>query len=202
MAFATTADLATLLDRAFTTSETLQVDRIMEAATAFIRDEVGAHIAPRLTSTVTVTVPQHEQWIDLPQRPVVSVDTVAVNGSPVDSARWALVDGALYFEAPGWSSRRHSNVTVTFSHGFVSAPEDVRDHCLVIAAQMLAEIEASGSPSSAGIQSRSESIDDHDESVSYETGPGANSTIELPRRVAERLRARYGRSSISSVGAR
>ena len=199
MAFATFAELAALLG---TTPDPIHAEAVLEAATTFLRSEIGAHIYPPVTATFDDKVACGEQWIHLPQRPVVSVASVDVNGVAIDPSRWDLVDGCLFVDSPVRSARRFATVAVTFTYGFTTVPDDIREHCLVVAAQMLAELEFSGSLTSAGIQSRSESIDDHDESVSYETGPGANSTVELPRKVAERLRARYGQGSITTMAAR
>lgn len=201
MAFAELPQLEAMLGRDLS-DEAEQVADLLDAATVVLRDAIGAHVYPQDTVTVNFKVAPHERWIMLPQQPA-TVSAVQLNGEVLDQTYWELVDGAVYLHrntrAAGsmWAS-----VDVTFTYGFNAVPEELSRYCLVLAAQMFNAAEQAGGPSTSGLQSRTESIDDWSETVAYATGDGVPSSFELPGHIASKLRAKYGGDTVVVAGGR
>lgn len=180
---ATTADLTT---RGIDVSDTAKVDALLDAASDRVRDAAGSPIAQTIA---TVSLPGTcSARLEVPVRPVVSVQSASVDGTAVTDFK--LVDGALW-RAAGWQARWDgipSTVTVTLTAGLAEVPADIVDLvCSLVAAALAAEL---GRP--AGVQS--ESIDDYQ--VSYATGDEAAVTVmDLPDRTRAWLRSRFGGSA-------
>lgn len=88
MAFATSDDLQTLLGRTFDDAERSQADLVVALASAAVRAETGQTWA-RVTNDVAHL---HGTWareLDLPERPVVDVTAVAINGVPQPLSAWS-----------------------------------------------------------------------------------------------------------------
>ena len=180
MAFATASDLATRLGRSFTADESIQASALLEDATAYLRQVLGAHVSPQRTSTVRLRTTDVGH-IQLPDPPVVSVTSVTIGGTAVTG--WQLADGVLH-GVRGWNLGHPAEVGVTYVHGYTEAPEELRMWCCVLAAQMLANIDDLGALSADGVSAVR--IDDY--MKSWTSAPGYG----LPEHVIDRLRASYG----------
>lgn len=91
-AFATAADLATRLGLAFDDTETARATGLLEDASGDIRDETGQTID--LVTDDPLEMPgTTDERITLPQRPVVSVASVAIDGAPITD--WYLAGNEL-----------------------------------------------------------------------------------------------------------
>lgn len=97
-----------------------------QAATQLIRDWCGWHVAPVITSTITLDGTGTDTIL-LPSRRVVEVDSVKVDGVELDAHHfeWSA-DGLLRMRRGCWPDHYRS-IEVTMLHGFqdVSALADV-----------------------------------------------------------------------------
>lgn len=181
------ATLADLQARNIDAAEPL-ASTMLAAASAEVREAAGSPIS-RTTSTVALTGWWHEQYLRLPGPPIVSVDTVAIDGVEVND--WRL-DGDRLWRAAGWGrDYGPSTVTVTYTHGYTEVPADIVDLVCSLAGAGIAAA-AEGYASRAGVVT--ERIDDY--SVTYAQGAEAVATaMDLPERTRARLRARFGGSA-------
>lgn len=163
------------------------IAEMLAAASAEIREAAGS---PITSMTSTVKVPGiRSEWLDLPGQPIQSVTSVLIDGSEVTG--WRLLGGRLW-RAAGWSGCNPVEVTVTMTHGYAEAPDDI----VALARDLaMAGINAAldGGGSKVGVQSEQESIDDYSHSTTYITGDEATASImELPERTRARLQRRFG----------
>lgn len=182
-AFATVEDLEARLGRTLT--DAAQAEKFLDDATAYLRGIVG-HVAPQKTSTVTLHVPFGETRIELPDRPIISIGSVSAGGSAVTD--YQLFDHGLT-RVYGWhtgSAATRAVVTVTYTHGYATVPDDLKALCCVLAAGMLANTDDLGTPHSGNVTGMG--VDDYRKSWSVESGP-------LPKHIVETLRAQYGQSA-------
>lgn len=198
MAFATVADLEQRLGTSYAAgAETLQVEALLDDATAYLQAELGQLIE---AGTATYTT----RWrgdgpIRLPQQPVTDVTTVLVDGEATTD--FDFVDQELHLT--GWNGRElrfdgghlkaYLDVTVTFDYGYATIPAELKAWTCSLASQMLSAAEGG----SLGVPAvRSEQIDGY--MVNYVTD---GSTMRLPDEVLDRLRARYGAGAyVTGVG--
>ncbi|MEU0670359.1 hypothetical protein ABZ508_33350 [Streptomyces lavendulocolor] len=130
---ATVADLAAMLGRTFTPVQEAQAQALIEQASAVVRAHLRQDIT-RATSTVELpmrradpVLSRYGGVISLPQRPVVDVTAVSINGTAtsdwwLDGAEvlvrsWAWLDPPAAHQAP--------RVTVTYTHGYEEVPGDI-----------------------------------------------------------------------------
>lgn len=136
-AFTTAQDIADRLGRTFTDTETTQVAALIADATAQIQDFTRQTILPVAGDTMTRESPDGP-WLELPQRPVTVVTSVAVNGNTITDYskigdrlyrvygwRWPSVDTIPPLAIYGLKS----TVTVVYSHGYDPVPEPVAAVC-------------------------------------------------------------------------
>ena len=179
MAFATASDLAAYLQQDFTAEETATADLALNLATAYVRNVVGQSIT-QATSTITLHVPDEPTtFLQLPQRPATAVNAVTISGTTVND--YTVLPGTLY-RANGWSTGRSFRgapvtVTVTYTHGYATVPDDIKAACLYVAAQIFAN--------PTGVESVA--IDDYRESRATATAGAL-----LPPGLEQTLRAVYG----------
>lgn len=190
-AFATTADLAALLQRTLTAAETAAAALALDLASAAIRNETKQTISYVAAETVVI----YGTWsarLELPERPVKAVTAVSIAGNVLaaDLDFWWPGKGSL-LRGPKPSTGQLSDsgrfgdwggpempIQVIYSHGLAATPDDVRAVCLHAAAREVL---------TGPITVRSESIGGY--SASYDNPEG----IMLTDR--ERgLLVRYGRS--------
>jgi hypothetical protein len=131
---ATVADLATLLGRTFTTEQEQQAQALLDQASSVVRAYVRQDIT-RATTTDTFTMRRADPLlhrcsgvVTLPQRPVVDIDAVAVNG--VETQDWWQDGNDVLVRAWSWdqppAAHRPPQITVTYTHGWDPVPADVQ----------------------------------------------------------------------------
>lgn len=192
MAFATEAELEAYTG---TSIATTRAELLLDLATGAIRAYTNQTIS-RVTSDVVVLPGSWSNRLELPERPVVSVATVKIDDTTlvadtdyVWDGRWTLLrgtseagvlvinDGPLISSHGDWGGAG-AQVTVTYTHGFATIPDDIKGVCLALAARSLA--------SPDGVNS--ESVGSY--SVSYSRSGGAVSLLDEERRLLDRYRRR------------
>lgn len=187
---AVTADLTAL---GIPTTNTALVGSLLTSVSAAVREAAGVPIS-LTTSTVTMWT-EPSRRIELPARPVVSVDEVLLDGEPVTD--YVLRGSSLYRDRP-WQrpGAIPSELEVTFTHGYTKVPADiVKLVCTLVGAGIVES--ADGVGRTRGLSS--ESIDDY--RVSYTRGEDeVVDATELPERTKAALRARFGGSAVTVLG--
>jgi hypothetical protein len=131
---ATVADLATLLGRTFTPQQEMQAQALLDQASSVVRAYVRQDIT-RATTTDVFPMRRADPLlhrcggvVTLPQRPVVDVDTVLVDGTEMTD--WWLDGPELLVRAWTWgqppAAHRPPQVTVTYTHGYDPVPGDIQ----------------------------------------------------------------------------
>lgn len=174
---ATAADLSV---RQYDITDTGRVDAALAAASESVRDAAGCAIS-QVTSTITLWGTP-SPWLDLPGGPVTAVASVV--STDVDTSGWRLVGRSLWL-ACGWGACGPSEITVTYTHGFVDVPADIVDLvCELAGASLL--VEGAHDPRVA-----SEAIDDS--RTGWQQGADATTSVfELPERTRAMLARRFG----------
>lgn len=130
---ATVADLGTLLGRTFTTTEEAQAQSLLDQASSIVRGYLRQDIT-RASTTDTFTMRRADPLlrrcggvVTLPQRPVVDVTEVKVNGTVTQD--WWLDGVDLLLRTAPWQAPPGANqppqVTVTYTHGWDPVPGDI-----------------------------------------------------------------------------
>lgn len=178
---ASTADLAAYLKRELTAEEEALAELLFGAVSDVIRGrDVTGQIISRHSTTVRLVVDPDEQWVTLPQQPVVSVESVTMSDAALGD--WHREGGRLYRRC-GWypSPASYSADTgppvleVAYTHGYEPVPRDV-----IVTACMWVDAASKGS-----MPVKSKSVGDY--SVSYADvipGTGLGMTLDA-------LRSRY-----------
>lgn len=113
---------------------------LLVAASAQVRAATGQDFTAVSGDTIVLDGVEGE-WLALPQRPVTAVSSVAINDTTLDASGWTLSGNRIY-RWHGWQGQTSSwgptLVTVTYDHGYVEIPDDVRSATLALAADMLA----------------------------------------------------------------
>jgi hypothetical protein len=183
-AFAEVADLEELLKTTYVGADRTQVEALLDAASDHLRFVIGQDVFPVSTSTYTAYPTFGRE--DLPQWPVVSVDVVERDGSPVD-----------FRYRPGFILVGSDDpVDVTFTWGFSTVPGELKRLALQLAAQALQMFEVTGGVSGGGLSSLS--IDDF--RAAFANG-GETTGISLPKRVEQAIRNTFGRGDVGIVEA-
>lgn len=129
-AFAAAQDLADRLKRDFTPDESAWIDTLLADASAYLRGQIGQRVYPQTTSTFT-GYPTSGR-VDLPQVPIASVGAVERDGVAVDfkyRPGYILLEQSRDIDEP---------VDVTFTWGFVTAPEELlRLACVLVSGALL-----------------------------------------------------------------
>lgn len=155
-ALATSTDLA-LLPNAPTLTEA-SATAVLGMATSIVQGIVGQRLVLVEDDVVTLEVRDGcDHYLELPERPVVSVSAVEIGAATV--ADYRLITSRLW-RADGWLSSRYlypygpTTVDVTYTHGYL---ED--DQRIMLARSTVLMLAASAAPISPGVTS--ESIDDY-----------------------------------------
>lgn len=128
---ATVDNLATRLGLTFTTDQINRAAALLDDASAAVRNYTRQQITMS-TDTVTLESTQ-EQWLYLPERPVLSVSSIVIGSAELATAYWTLQNDALY-RFYGWSGRFYGStatwnqpdtITVTYTHGYAEIPSDI-----------------------------------------------------------------------------
>lgn len=181
--------LATLVDlanRDFDVTNTTLANTMLAVASASIRGAAGSPIS-RVTSTITYTGWRASKYLTLAGPPIVSVTSVAVDGTAVTD--WRLADGIRLWRRCGWGvDDGPANVDVVQVHGMLIVPEDIVDLvCQFTAAGIAAANEGGGSH----VGKVAERIDDY--SVTYSQGMEAvASVMEVPEYTRRWLAGMFG----------
>lgn len=181
-AFATYVELGLRLNRTFTVgAESDWITSLLEDASTYLRDDVlGLQVFPQTTSTFTA-------WpdggrVDMPQAPLISIDSVVRDGV-------ALVLGDSY-------TRRDNTIMVgnddkpldiTFTYGYALAPESLKRWCMVLVSQVLIPLEQQLGLNAGGLSSVA--IDDFKAAWA---NAGEESGITLSDRNIKLLREQFG----------
>jgi hypothetical protein len=139
VAFADVEDLAALLGDTFDASRTAQGELALELASTAIRSVSGQTIDFVEDDIIIVTAPWDEV-LDLPQRPVIDVASVEVDGTA--DTDWELIGSAIHRTTGGWGGP-DVLVEVAYTHGYEIVPAAVRSVCLQAAARFMINPEAS-----------------------------------------------------------
>jgi len=141
--FATNADLAARLGLTLTASEQTRADTLLTLASGLIQQETKQTIA-LVTNEVYTRPGDYDTRVRLPQRPVVSVASVVLNGVTLVAGtnfyvdrdelvrlNWNSVIQDSSFGLPwaGWGFPWWSLV-VTYTHGYAAIPELVKAICM------------------------------------------------------------------------
>jgi hypothetical protein len=135
----TVADLATSLGRTFTEQEELQAQALLDQASSVVRGYLRLDVS-RATTTDTFRMGRWDRQylqspfdcrpggqIVLPQRPVVEVTEVRVNGTVTHD--WWLDDVTLLLGSAAWqlppAGHGPPQVQVTYTHGWDPVPGDI-----------------------------------------------------------------------------
>lgn len=191
MALAPLIAAADLSARGITSSAAVED---INAASAAIREAAGCAIT-RETSTVTMPAEVSRRF-ELPARPVVSVSSVLLDGEAVTDY---VLRGSSIWRETSWSAPGAipSELTVTFTHGWASVPEDIVDlACSLVAG---AEAERDGGPRRGVAYER---IDDYQVGYVQDAKAERVSAFELPERTVAMLRRRFGARSVVSGSVR
>lgn len=192
MAFATATDVSDRLGRALTATEATQVAALLADATGHLQSVIGQRVEGG-TSTIRQRTSWRDMRVHLVQFPIRTVDTVKVNGvmlTPITDWYWYGDDVIYIVGGYTTTTAKFANVDVTYTHGVVTVPDDLKQITCALVLQTLGQLQRSGSMDPGQIQS--ERIDDY--SVSYQAGSGSVG-MHLPAAVAERLRAKYGQGA-------
>ena len=130
---ATVADLAATLGRTFTPDQEAQAQALLDQASSIVRAYVRQDIT-RATTTDTFTMRRADPvlhrcggLVTLPQRPVVDITVVSINGTATTD--WWQEGSNLLLRAWAWAeppaANRGPQVTVTYTHGWESVPGDI-----------------------------------------------------------------------------
>lgn len=152
-AFATAADFADLTGLVLTSDEQTRADNLLDRASARIRETVKQNIS--LVNDDTLIRPgTTDRRILLPERPVVSVASVAIDGQPISD--WYLVgnelvrrgiayvdrildewiyDGRYGAGGFGWEQQ---TLTIVYTHGY--ADDAIPEICRSIALEMVKRV--------------------------------------------------------------
>lgn len=192
--FATATDLADFLGVDFDATTTTQANRMLQAASDEIRSVIGQNITR--TSSTAVLPGVEDYWLVLPQTPVVSVESVKMDGKDVTD--FVLISGRLY-RWWGWQDLfiiyEPRNITVTYTHGYATVPGDLVTLACSLASVAMAQTASGQMGQAPGLTG--EGIDDYKQTFDG-IGHGA---MEIPKATAARLRAKYGNGQDMAVRA-
>lgn len=182
-AFATAAILGKKLRRTFTPgAETEWIDGLLADASAHLRSVIGQEVYPRSQSTY-LAYPV-EGRVDLPQHPVVSVDAVERDGSPVG-----------FIQRPGFILVSGDEpVSVTFTWGYLALPKELERLACVLVSQVLIPLEAKIGLTAGGLSS----VQLDDFKLAW-ADAGASSGMTLTPHAEALVRNQFGASATTTV---
>jgi hypothetical protein len=143
-AFASSEDLADRLGVEFTAAEHRRAKRLLALATKLIQSETGQTVF-LVEDDVFTTRGTVSNRIALPQRPVVAIDSVTVDGTALDAAGYYVSGSELVRQ--GWGGSGFGSplfgyptqeLVVTYSHGF--DPDEIPGDVSVVCLEMVARV--------------------------------------------------------------
>ncbi|ROT29668.1 hypothetical protein [Micromonospora sp. HM5-17] len=179
---ATPEDLAALLQLDWDSLDPAQqasLTMLVEIGTAVVQAEAGQRLVAVTDDSVTL-LGTTDSWLDLPERPVTAVSSVAVDGTAVGDYR---LFGARLWRSCGWapSPLEPSTVTVAYSHGYASDAQELQ---LARGAVLAVVRDWAANPTAA----TSLRIDDYAETYS-----ALAARLETTTHLRAALRRQYGR---------
>lgn len=164
--------------------DTLDATALLASASSAVRDAAGCPISEQ-TSTITLVA---TDWcvLTLPGGPVTTVTTVTVNEAALTG--WSLYGNDLYLPS-GWTHTLPTTVTVEYTHGLATVPDDIVD----LVCSMVAITVGLGYGTTDRLQAFR--LGDYSESFTPTAGSDSPSPMSLPDSVRSRLRARFGNSA-------
>lgn len=141
MSLASTADLAAYLQQPNFSAgaETASAQLALDIASSIVRARTGQDFAEKVDDVVTLDT-YGEEDVRLPQRPVTAVTalTTRERGSATSTTRTVNThfevrgDRLRWVGGGGWPYE----VTVTYTHGYTTIPDDVKGATLAVAAEI------------------------------------------------------------------
>ena len=177
-ALATVADLEDRLGRTLTAVETTQAVALLDDASATVRVYTGR---PFARVTETVRRPVVNGYVNLPQRPVVSVTSVANVYGAVVTHEWFAGNRLTLGSSESWWSPGSSWVDVTYTHGDLVVPAAIVGVVCGIAKRAL-EVPAA----SSGLTG--ESIGGYSYSIGPVAASGGAGVLNAEKAVLDRYR--------------
>lgn len=138
MALATVAELEEYLGRSLTTAEQGRAAYLLEEATDAVRRAARQHLELVVDDVASVRG-VWDEYLELPQRPVVSVTEVAdEDGNVLVADEDYYVYGDRLWSSGGWGGPEVRWV-VTYTHGYAAdeMPSDVKNVALAVAERLL-----------------------------------------------------------------
>jgi hypothetical protein len=195
------ADLATILER--TDISIPKATILVEIATSIVQEAAGNQRIVQVVDDQAAIMGTSESWLDLPQRPVTAVTSVAIDGTALvlgvdykvfgnrlwgrrgwqtnlGIQNWALVPGNVIPPLLATMGPEPSGVAVIYTHGYAAGSQDLqlaRGSVLSICTAVY------GNP--AGL--KAESIDDY--AATYAALSGQ---LEISTYLKAALRRKYG----------
>jgi hypothetical protein len=184
---ATPSDLASLLQRDV---DTATATLLIEVGTAKVQRAAGGQRIVAATSTAVIDIMELDEWLDLPQYPVRSVDLVVLDGVTLAASEYQLVRQRLW-RAVGWiqSWSRPSQALVTSSHGLLAGSQ-----ALQLGRDMVLSLARTAYPNPSGATSAA--IDDY--RVTYAE---ADARMQLSPYQEAAIAAEYGASAYVTCSA-
>lgn len=185
-AFATYQDLELLLNRTFTAPEQPWITGLLESASTYLRSVAdGYQIYPQESATYT-DYPDGGRC-DLPQLPVVTVDSVQRDSADVD-----------YSYRPGYITVDCDEaVDITFTYGYEEAPAELTRLACVLVSSALLTLEAQVGLTAGGLSSVA--LDDF--KLAW-ADAGAASGMVLPPIQEAAVRRQFGKGDATVVTTR
>jgi hypothetical protein len=185
------AELGALLGRTFTPEQEEQAQALLDQASSVVRAYLRQDIT-RAETTDTFTMRRADRlrpgcggMVTLPQRPIVDIANVLVDGAEV--VDWWQDGDELLVTAWSWAlppaAHRPPQVTVTYTHGWETVPGDIK--AIVVQAANRVMVNPS--------QVRSETVGG--ESITYLVPVGGEALGVLLSRTEQRVLDRYRRTS-------
>lgn len=144
--FATPDDLAARLGITLTAEEQTRATALIASASGLIQAEAKQRIERVENDVLTINGTSDERIL-LPERPVESVTSITLDGTPLSQgADWFLEGNSIVRVASVWSGvagvpdapfllgssfgRPNQTLTITYTHGFDPIPEVIKAICL------------------------------------------------------------------------
>lgn len=177
-AFATHSDLATRMQRTFTSEEQTWLTALLEDAAAQMRGVMRNQVYP--STEATYTAYPSGGWVDLPQSFITSIGAVERDGVEIEYTR----------RGDSISVDCDTAVDITFTYGLATAPADlVGINCAMVSGAILT-VEAGIGLTAGGLSSVA--LDDF--KAAFADG-GEHSGITMTEFTRKYLVERYGRSA-------
>jgi hypothetical protein len=176
-AFATYSELGIRLNRTFTGGvESAWITSLLEDASTYLRNDVlGLQVWPRSQSTFTAY--PDARRVDIPQSPMVSVDSVLREGVAVE---YTQRDNVLTVD-------NDLPLSITFTYGYLLPPDSLKRWTMVLVSQVLLTLEQGLGLTAGGLSSVA--VDDFKAAWA---DAGADSGITLSDRNVALLRRQFG----------